>query len=86
MQVIDTDRSVDTSLLVEFLQPDKSSVGFGFGFRCVLSRKGAFSKDLLRELEDRGNAESFSRKKFQVTAMSCKLELRSSLLRTSVVK
>ena len=57
-QVIDTSRSVNTSLMDEIRQPDKSSEGFGIGSSCGVSRKGAFSEDLFGEVEDLRIAES----------------------------
>ena len=60
-QVIDKSRSVDTSLMNEFRQPGKSTEGFGIGFCCVVSRKGAFSKDLFGELEETRIVENGSR-------------------------
>ena len=59
-QVIDTSRSVATSSMDEFQQPGKSSEGFGIGARCGVPRKGAFSKDLFREVEGTRIAESGS--------------------------
>ena len=61
--VIDTSSSVDTSLMDEIRQSDRSSEGFGIGSRCVVSRKsrkGGFSKDLFGEVEDTRAAESGS--------------------------
>ena len=60
-QVIDTNRSVDTSLMDGFRQPGKSSEGFGIGSRCCVPRRGAFREDLFGEVEDTRNAESGSR-------------------------
>ena len=51
-QVIDTSRSVDTSLMDEIRPPGKSSEGVGIGSSCGVSGKGAFSKDLFGEVED----------------------------------
>ena len=59
-QVIDTS-SVGMSLMDKFRQPGKNSEGFGIGSSCDLSRKGAFGKDLFREVEDTRIAESGSR-------------------------
>ena len=59
-QVIDTSRSVDTSLLDAFGQPGKSSEGFGIGSSSCVSRKEAFSEDLFGEVEDTRIAESVS--------------------------
>ena len=59
--MIDTSRHVDTSLVDELQPPGKSSEGCGFGFRCGVSRKGAFSKDLFGEVEDTRITESSSR-------------------------
>ena len=47
--VIDTSRSVDTSLTDEIRPPGKSSEGFGIGSSCGVSRKEAFSEDLFGE-------------------------------------
>ena len=58
--VIDTSRSVDTSLTDEIRPPGKSSEGFGIGFSCGVSRKEAFSEDLFGEVEDTRIAESDS--------------------------
>ena len=63
-QVIDTTRSVNTSLMDEIRQPGKSSEGFGIGSRCGVSREGAFSKDPFVEVEDKRIAESGSRIRF----------------------
>ena len=59
-QVIDTSRSVDTSLTDEIRPPGKSSEGFGIGSSCRVSRKEAFSEDLFGEVEDTRVAESGS--------------------------
>ena len=59
-QVIDTSRSVDSSLIDEFWQPGKSSERFGIGSSCGVSRKEAFSEDLFGEIEDTRVAESGS--------------------------
>ena len=45
----------------EFRQPGRSSEVFGMGSSCVVSRKGAFGKDLLGEVEDTRVAESGNR-------------------------
>ena len=58
--VIDTSRSVDTSLTDEIRPPGKSSEGFGIGSSCGVSRKETFSKDLFGEVEDTRVAESGS--------------------------
>ena len=42
----------------EIWQTGRSSGGFGIGSCCGLSRKEAFSKDLLGEVEDTGTVES----------------------------
>ena len=57
-QLIDTSRRVDASLMDVFLQPGKRSEGFGIGFSCGESRKGAFSKDLFGEMDETRTAES----------------------------
>ena len=57
MQVIDTSRSVDVSLMDGFWQYGKSSEGFGIGSSCGILRKGAFSEDLFGEVEDSRIAE-----------------------------
>ena len=59
-QVIDTNRSVGTSLLDAFRQPGKSSEGCEIGSSSGVS-KGAFSKDLFGEVEDTRVAESSCR-------------------------
>ena len=59
-QVIDTSRSVDSSLIDEFRQPGKSSEGFGIGSSCGVSRKEAFGENLLGEVEDTRVAENGS--------------------------
>ena len=59
-QVIDTIRSVDSSLIDEIRQPGKSSEGFGIGSSSCVSRKEAFSEDLFGEVEDTRVAESGS--------------------------
>ena len=59
-QVIDTSRSVDTSLTDEIRPPGKSSEGFGNGSSCGFSRKEALSEDLFGEVEDTRIAESDS--------------------------
>ena len=59
-QAIAKSRSVDTSLMDEFRQPGKNSEGFSIGSSCVVSRKGAFSKDLFGEVEDTRIAQSGS--------------------------
>ena len=64
-QVIDTNRSVDISLMVEFWLRGKSSEVFGTGSSSGVSRKRAFSKDLFGEVEDTRNAESGSRIKIR---------------------
>ena len=43
MQVIDANRSADTSLMDEFRQPDRSSEVFDIGSSFGVSGKGAFS-------------------------------------------
>ena len=60
-QVIDTNRSVETSLMDEFRQPGKCSEGFDIGSSSGVSIKGAFGKDLFVEAEDMRVAESGSR-------------------------
>ena len=60
-QVIDTSRSVDTSLKEEFRQSGKSFEGFGIGSSCGVSGKRAFSKDLFGEVENTRIAASGSR-------------------------
>ena len=68
-QVIDTSRSVNTSLMDDIRHPGKSSEGSGIGShsRCVVSRqsrKGAFGKYPSEEVEDTRIAESGSRLRF----------------------
>ena len=60
-QVIDTSKSVETSLMDKFWQPAESSDGFVIGSRCGVPRKKAFGKDLSGEVEDMSIAESGSR-------------------------
>ena len=59
-QVIDTNRSADTSLMDEIRPPGKSFEGFGNGSSCGVSGKEAFSEDLFGEVEDTRVAESGS--------------------------
>ena len=58
--VIDTNRSLDTSLMDEIRPPGKSSEGFGIGSSCGVSRKEAFSEDPIGEVEDTRVSESGS--------------------------
>ena len=63
--MIDTRRSINTSLMDEIWQFGKSFERFGKGSRCVVSRqsrKGAFGEDLFGEVEDTRVAGSCSRK------------------------
>ena len=64
-QVIDTSRSVDTSLKNEFRQSGESSKVFDIGSSSSVSRKGVFSNDLFGLVGDTRTAESGSRIKIQ---------------------
>ena len=59
-QVIDRRSSAGVSLIDQLRPPGKSSEGFGIGSSCGVSRKEAFSKDLVGEVEDTRVAESDS--------------------------
>ena len=60
-QMIDTSKSVETSLMDKFRQPAESSEGFGIGSRCGVPRKRTIGRDLSGEVEDMSIAESGSR-------------------------
>ena len=62
--MIDTRNTAGVSLIYQFRQPGRSSVGFGIGSSCGLSRKDAFGKDLSEEVEDMSIAEGGSRIRF----------------------
>ena len=58
---IDRSGNVDTSSIDGFSQSGRSFEGFGIGFSCGLSRRGAFGKVPSGEVEDMSIAESGSR-------------------------
>ena len=60
-QVIHTRSSAGVSFIDQFRQPGRSSEGFGIGSSCGLSKRGAFSKDLSGEVEDKRIVESGNR-------------------------